>query len=145
MDELDHRLITLLRHDARRGISELAAELDVARATVRNRIERLERSGEIIGYTVILKSDAISLPVRGIMMIEVEGHSADKVIRALGGFSEISAIHTTNGRWDLIAELGAATLTDFDAVLRRIRLIPGIIGSETSLLLATPRSTRAKL
>lgn len=145
MDELDHRLITLLRHDARRGISELAAELDVARATVRNRIERLERSGEIIGYTVILKSDAVSLPVRGIMMIEVEGHSADKVIRALGGFSEISAIHTTNGRWDLIAELGAATLTDFDAVLRRIRLIPGIIGSETSLLLATPRSTRAKL
>jgi len=145
MDELDHRLITLLRHDARRGISELAAELGVARATVRNRIERLELAGEIIGYTVILKSDAISLPVRGIMMIDVEGHSADKVIRALGGFSEISAIHTTNGRWDLIAELGAATLTDFDAVLRRIRLIPGIIGSETSLLLATPRSTRAKL
>jgi DNA-binding Lrp family transcriptional regulator len=145
MDELDHKLITLLRHDARRGISELAAELDVARATVRNRIERLEQAGEIIGYTVILKSDAVSLPVRGIMMIEVEGHSADKVIRMLGGFSEISAIHTTNGRWDLIAELGAATLTDFDAILRRIRLISGIIGSETSLLLATPRSTRAKL
>lgn len=145
MDELDQKLITLLRHDARRGISELAAATDVARATVRNRIERLEQSGEIIGYTVILKSDAVSLPVRGIMMIEVEGHSADKVIRALGGLSEISAIHTTNGRWDLIAELGAATLTDFDAILRRIRLIPGITGSETSLLLATPRSTRAKL
>jgi DNA-binding Lrp family transcriptional regulator len=145
MDELDHKLITLLRHDARRGISELAAELDVARATVRNRIERLEQSGDIIGYTVILKSDAVGLPVRGIMMIEVEGHSADKVIRSLGGLAEISAIHTTNGRWDLIAELGAATLTDFDAVLRRIRLIPGITGSETSLLLATPRSTKAKL
>jgi DNA-binding Lrp family transcriptional regulator len=145
MDELDTKLITLLRHDARRGISELAAELDVARATVRNRIERLEQSGEIVGYTVILRSDAVSLPVRGIMMIEVEGHSADQVIRALGGLAEISAIHTTNGRWDLIAELGAATLTDFDAILRRIRLIPGILGSETSLLLATPRSTTAKL
>ncbi|TIO59304.1 MAG: AsnC family transcriptional regulator, partial [Mesorhizobium sp.] len=36
-------------------------------------------------------------------------------------------------------------LTDFDAVLRRIRLIPGITGSETSLLLATPRTTRARL
>jgi DNA-binding Lrp family transcriptional regulator len=145
MDELDHKLITLLRHDARRGISELAAELDVARATVRNRIERLEQAGEIVGYTVILKSDAVGLPVRGIMMIEVEGHSADKVIRSLGGLAEISAIHTTNGRWDLIAELGAATLTDFDAVLRRVRLIAGITGSETSLLLATPRSTKAKL
>lgn len=145
MDDFDHKLITLLRHNGRRSISDLAIELGAARATVRARMERLEQSGDIIGYTVILKSDAIGLPVRGIMMIDVEGHSADKVIRALGGFAEVAAIHTTNGRWDLIAELGAATLTDFDAVLRRIRLIPGIIGSETSLLLATPRSTKARL
>ena len=145
MDDLDQKLITLLRHNGRRSVSDLAIELGAARATVRARMERLERAGDILGYTVILKSDAVDLPVRGIMMIEVEGHSADKVIRALGGFAEIGAIHTTNGRWDLIAELGAATLADFDAILRRIRLIPGIIGSETSLLLATPRSTKARL
>jgi DNA-binding Lrp family transcriptional regulator len=145
MDDLDHRLITLLRHNGRRSVSDLAIELGAARATVRARMERLEQSGDIIGYTVILKSDAVGLPVRGIMMIDVEGHSADKVIRALGGLAEVGAIHTTNGRWDLIAELGATTLTDFDAVLRRIRLIPGIVGSETSLLLATPRSTKARL
>jgi DNA-binding Lrp family transcriptional regulator len=145
MDDLDQQLITLLRHNGRRSISDLAIELDVARATVRNRMERLEQTGEIVGFTVILKSDAVALPVRGIMMIEVEGHSADKVIRSLGGLSEVGSIHTTNGRWDLIAELGAATLADFDSVLRRIRLIPGITGSETSLMLATPRTTKAKL
>lgn len=145
MDELDQRLITLLRHNARRSISDLAVDLGVARATVRTRMERLEQAGDIVGYTVILKSDATGLPVRGIMMIEVEGHVTDRVLRALGGFSEISAIHTTNGRWDLIAELGATTLPDFDAVLRRVRLIPGIINSETSLLLTTPRSTKARL
>jgi DNA-binding Lrp family transcriptional regulator len=145
MDDLDQKLITLLRHNGRRSVSDLATELGAARATVRARMERLEQSGDIIGYTVILKSDAVGLPVRGIMMIDVEGHSADKVVRALGGFAEVGAVHTTNGRWDLIAELGAATLADFDAVLRRIRLIPGIIGSETSLLLATPRSTKARL
>lgn len=78
-------------------------------------------------------------------MIEIEGHVTDRVIAALGGLPEVSSIHTTNGRWDLILELGSPTLTDFDAVLRRIRLIPGITASETSLLLATPRSTRARL
>lgn len=145
MDDLDRRLVTLLRHDARRSVTDLAAALGTARATVRARLERLERAGEIVGYTVILRSDAVDLPVRGIMMIEVEGHAADRVIRALGGFPEVSAIHTTNGRWDLVAELGAASLADLDAVLRRIRLIPGITGSETSLLLATPRTTRARL
>lgn len=145
MDQLDERLVTLLRYDARRSVSDLALELGVSRATVRTRMEGLERRGEIVGYTVILRADAVDSPVRGIMMIEIEGHVTDRVIRALGGFSEVSAIHTTNGRWDLVVELGAATLEDFDAVLRRIRLINGITNSETSLLLATPRSTRARL
>jgi len=145
MDELDQRLITLLRHNGRRSISDLALELDVSRATVRARMERLERSGDIVGYTVILRADAVSLPVRGIMLIEVEGRAADRVVDALGGFPEVSAIHTTNGKWDLVVELGAANLSDFDGILRRIRLIPGVTASETNLLLATPRSTRARL
>lgn len=145
MDELDHRLVTLLRHNARRSISDLAMDAGVSRATVRARIERLEQSGQIVGYTVILRGDTVEQAVRGIMMIEIEGHVTDRVVKALGSFSEISAIHTTNGRWDLILELSAATLSDIDAVLRRIRLVPGITNSETNLLLATPRSTRARL
>jgi DNA-binding Lrp family transcriptional regulator len=145
MDELDERLIKLLRHDGRRSISDLASDLGVSRATARARLEKLERSGDILGYTVILRADAVDQPVRGIMMIEIEGHVADRVIQVLGGFSEVSAIHTTNGRWDVIVEFGTTTLTDLDAVLRRIRLIPGVTNSETSLLLATPRSTKAKL
>ncbi|MEQ8297969.1 MAG: Lrp/AsnC family transcriptional regulator [Nitratireductor sp.] len=145
MEPLDQKLITLLRHDARRSISDLAMALGVSRATVRAHMERLERSGDILGYTVILRADAVDQRVRGIMMIEIEGHAADRVIRALGGFAEVATVHTTNGRWDLVVELGTASLSEFDAVLRRIRLIPGITGSETSLLLATPRSTKARL
>ncbi|MBB3945188.1 DNA-binding Lrp family transcriptional regulator [Rhizobium skierniewicense] len=145
MDDLDTRLVTLLRHNGRRSISDLALETSSSRATVRARIERLEQSGAILGFTVILRADAVEEAVRGIMMIEIQGHVTEKVIRALGGFPEISEIHTTNGRWDLIAELSASTLAGFDSVLRRIRLVPGITGSETSLLLSTPRSTRARL
>jgi len=145
MDDLDQRLITLLRHNGRRSVSDLALELGVSRATVRSRMERLERSGDIVGYTVILRADAVSLPVQGIMLIEVEGRAADRVVDALGGFPAVSAIHTTNGKWDLVVELGAASLSDFDGILRRVRLIPGVIASETNLLLATPRSTRARL
>ncbi len=145
MDELNEKLVTLLRHNGRRSISDLAVDLKVSRATIRARMEKLEREGGILGYTVILRADAVELPVRGIMMIEIEGRVTDRVIQTLGGFPEVSAIHTTNGRWDLIIELGAQTLTDLDQVLRRIRLVPGITSSETNLLLATPRSTRARL
>lgn len=145
MDDLDKGLVTLLRHRGRRSISDLALDLGVSRATVRARMARLEKSGDIVGYTVILRADAVDQPVRGIMLIEIEGHAADRVIKSLGGFSEVSQIHTTNGRWDLVIELGTGTLAELDGVLRKIRLIPGITGSETSLLLATPRSTKAKL
>lgn len=145
MDELDRQIITLLRGNGRRSISDLALETDVSRATVRSRIERMEQNGTIIGYTVMLRADALENTIRGVMMIEIEGHVTDRVIRMLGGFPEVTQIHTTNGRWDLLVELQALNLTDFDAVLRKIRLVPGITNSETSLLLSTPRTTRAKL
>ncbi len=145
MDDTDLKLVTLLRHNGRRSITDLAVELDTSRATVRSRMDRLEADGLILGYTVILRADAVELPVRGIMMIEIEGRAAEKVVDTLASFPEISQIHTTNGRWDLIVELGAGTLGELDSVLRRIRHIAGISGSETSLLLATPRSTNARL
>ncbi len=145
MSDIDQRLITLLRHNGRRSISDIAVELDVTRATVRAHMERLEQSGEIIGYTVILRSEAVGLPVRGITLIEIEGRATERILSALSGFSEISSIHTTNGKWDLIVELGAPTLSMLDDVLRRIRLMPGVASSETNLLLSTPRSTRARL
>jgi Transcriptional regulators len=145
MDGLDRKLITLLRRDSTRGISKLAAELGVSRATVKARIERLEREGEIIGYTVVLRSDVTELPVRGITMIEIKGQGTDRVVRALSGFPEVQAVHTTNGKWDLIVEIGTESLNALDDVLGRFRQIPGISGSETSLLLATPLSTKARL
>ena len=145
LDEIDRGLVSILRHDGRRSVSDMAAELGLSRATVRARIDRLERDGEILGYTVVLRADAEAMPVRGLTMIEVEGRMTARVIDALAGFAEVGAVHTTNGRWDLIVDVSTASLADLDAVLRRMRLVPGITGSETSLLLSTPRSTRARL
>jgi len=145
MDQLDQKLVTLLRHNGRRSISDLAIETGTSRATVRARMERLEKSGTILGYTVVLRSDALEQAVRGIVLIEIRGQAADRVVDTLSGFSEVTAVHTTNGKWDLIAEVGADSLADLDAILRKFRLIPGISGSETNLLLATPLSTKAKL
>lgn len=145
MHDLDQKLITLLRHNARRSISDLASELGVTRATVRQHLDRLERDGEIVGYTLILKADVVDQPVRGITMIEVEGRATARVVSALGGLSSVSAIHTTCGKWDLLVEISTQSMADLDQLLGKIRMIPGITASETNLILATPRSTRARL
>lgn len=145
MDQLDQRLVTLLRHNGRRSIADLALELDVSRATVRSRMERLHDSGEVVGYTIVLRADVVSAPVRGITLIEVEGRAKDRVLAALSGFAEVTAVHTTSGKWDLIAEVSADSLTGLDRLLNRLRLIAGVVASETHLLLATPRSSQARL
>src|SRR5262245_59817127 len=98
-------------------------------------MDRLIESGEIVGFTVQLKSDIQDHPIRAIMLIEIEGKSSDQVVQRLGGLPEVLAIHATNGRWDLIAEIGTSDLPRFDEILRRIRLVEGISATETSLLL----------
>ncbi|WP_297907964.1 Lrp/AsnC family transcriptional regulator [Thiomonas sp.] len=137
MDDLDAELIALLRDDARMPVSALAKRLRVARATVQNRIARLERDGVIVGYTLRLKPHAEAHRIRAIMGIEVEGNQAQEVLRRLRGHAAVAALHTTNGRWDLMAELRADNLESFDRVLGAIRTIEGISNTETSILLTT--------
>lgn len=137
MDDLDLRLIALLRHDGRRSVSDLATDLSVSRATVRARMEKLSETGEILGFTAVLRDDWRDLPIRAITLVVVAGHNTDPVIRALSAMTEVRAIHSTNGKWDLVLEIATRDLTAFDDALNRLRLIDGITGSETNLLLTT--------
>jgi len=137
MDDLDRQLIALLRADARQPVAALAQALKVSRATVQNRIDRMTAKGEIAGFTVRLHPEAEAGRVRAIMMIAVEGERSTAVLRALRQRPEVAAVHTTNGRWDLLAELNTPTLAEFSNALDAIRLIEGIASSETSLLLKT--------
>ncbi|WP_311200350.1 Lrp/AsnC family transcriptional regulator [Jannaschia sp. W003] len=139
LDDLDRRLLAALAADGRATISALAAALGVTRATVRARMERLERSGEIAGYRAVLRSDLADAPVRGIVLLEIEGRGAARIARGLAGMPEVTAVHSTHGRWDLVAELATGTLEALDAVLARIRAVEGVSRSETSLYLSTLR------
>lgn len=136
-DDLDHRLIAALREDGRAPVSKLATILGVSRATVQTRLDRLLESGAVLGFTVRARQDYDDRAIRAIMMIEVAGRSTTAVIRQLRGLPELHSLHTTNGTWDLIAEIRATSLSDFDRVLREVRNIDGILNSETSLLLSS--------
>jgi DNA-binding Lrp family transcriptional regulator len=140
MDDTDRKLISALRHDARASLSDLALALGVSRTTVRARIERLQRSGDIVGFSVVLKDDAAKDPVRGLMMLGIEGRGTDRIVRQLNGLSAVRATHATNGRWDIIVEIGTDTLEDLDKTLGQIRRFDGIVSSETNLLLSTRKS-----
>ena len=139
MDETDRKLIALLRANARSPVAGLAKTLKVSRGTVQNRIDRMVARGEIVGFTVKVREESEAQRVRAIMAIAVEGERSGAVLRRLRGFPEVEAVHMTNGRWDIIAELDTDSLAGFSAALDAIRLIDGISATETSLLLTTHR------
>lgn len=139
MDDTDRQLLSLLRDNARASVASLAKVLRVSRGTVQNRLAKLEADGTITGYTVRLKPQAEGHRIRAFMTVAVEGNRTAAVLAALRGDPAVSALHTTNGRWDMVAELQADSLEAFDSVLSRIRLLEGIANTETSLLLSTSK------
>ena len=139
LDDIDIRLISELRRDGRASISDLAGKLKLARATVRSRIERLVASGEIPGFTVLTRPDVTAAPVRGLTLIGIEGRGTERIIAHLQGMPAVQAVHSTNGRWDLIVELATDTLQELDDTLVRIRRFEGITSSETNLFLSSRR------
>jgi len=137
MDGLDQRLIALLRQDARASVATLAHRLGVSRGTVTNRLTRLEDAGVVVGYTVRLRPDTTPDEIAAWTSIAVDGNQTREVIQRLLGEPGVAAIHDTNGRWDLLAELRAPNLGELGNVLERMRLIKGIGATETSIHLKT--------
>jgi DNA-binding Lrp family transcriptional regulator len=137
VDDTDRELISLLRDNARTPVVGLAQKLRVARATVQNRLARLEKDGTILGYTLRLKPAAEGARIRALMTVAVEGNRGTEVLAKLRGHPNVYSLHTTNGRWDIVAEIRADTLESFDLVLNAIRRIQGIANTETSILLST--------
>ncbi len=136
-DAIDQQLISFLRADARASVSRLAELLHVSRGTVQNRLDRLISSGAIIGFTIRAHDELETDAVKAVMMIEVVGKSTTQVINKLRGIPQLEKLHTTNGAWDLVGEIRASNLQEFDRILRDVRTIDGVLNSETSILLSS--------
>ncbi len=136
LDDSDRRLLDLLREDARRPVTDLARQLGLARTTVQARIERLENTGAIAGYT--LKSSAATRPaLRATILISVEPRSTPAVLDRLRTLAGVETVHTTSGRWDLLVQATADSTAALDDTLDRIGEARGVRSSESLIHLAT--------
>ncbi len=135
LDAKDQGLLAMLRADARTSVVDLAKRLGVSRATVQNRMRRLEEEGVILGYTIAMGSAVETPAVRAHMNIRAESTSEAKVIESLRGNPQVTAVHHTTGRWDLIAEIQTDSLSSFNKIVGALRLIDGVTATETNLLL----------
>lgn len=137
MGDIDRKILTLLRDNARIPVSEIAALIGVSRATVQKHLNQMESNGTICGYTVLTRQIPEANLIRAWMSIAIEGNKAPKIIQQLQGEPAIATLHKTNGRWDILVEIHTRSLEEFDKILGGIRRIPGVANTETSILLST--------
>ncbi len=137
MDEMDHAILGLLSADARMSLATLARRLKVARSTIQARLERLETSGVIIGYTLKLGEAARAQRLRATVLLEIDLRMQQAILTRLRALPEIERIVTTSGRIDLMLQIAATSTQALDQVLDVIGAIPGVQNSESLIHLTT--------
>ncbi len=141
IDETDRQLVQALQANARQSIADLARHLGLARTTVQARLDRLERSGAIVGYTAILGASA-KAPLRATALVSIEPRSAPAVLARMRQLSGVLVVHTTSGRFDFLIEIAARTTQELDETLDRIVETRGVKSSESLIHLSTKLDRR---
>ena len=136
MDATDRRLLASLREDARLPVSQLAQMLDIPRAQVYARLERLEKAGVIAGYTLRLGEAFTRTRVRAQIMIKTLPRLCQEVEARLSEIPEISAIYAVSGEWDIIVRVEAANTVELTDLINAIGLVEGVERTTTAVILA---------
>src|SRR5665213_134429 len=137
MDELDRRLIQALREDARAPTAKLARSLGLSRTTVQSRLERLERSGVITGYTVRLSEAHERGQIHAYVMLTVTPKLAPAVVAAVRRMTAVRRLQSVSGPFDLIAEVVAPAVSDMDALIDALGALDGVERTTSSVVLST--------
>ncbi len=137
MDELDRTILGLLGADARMSVATLARRLKIARSTLQARLERLESSGIIAGYTLKLGEEAKVGRIRASVLLTIEPRAQAAILTRLKSIAEIERVFTTSGRFDLLLQIAAPNTQVLDQVLDQIGALTGVKSSESLIHLST--------
>lgn len=137
IDETDERLLARLRDDARASVTELARALGLSRTTVQSRIERLERSGVIAGYTVRTGDAYADAQIHAYVLIVAVPKQAAQVAAAARRMPAVRRLRSVSGPFDLIAEVAAPTVSAMDTVIDALGALDGVERTTSSLVLST--------
>ncbi len=137
MDEIDQALLAKLRENARLPAAELARALGLSRTTVQSRIERLERSGVVTGYTVRLSEAHERGLIRAYVMLTVAPKQTASVVAAARRMPAVRLLQSVSGPFDLIAEAATPNAAEMDALIDALGALEGVERTTSSIVLST--------
>jgi len=135
LDSTDRDLLKLLKHDARASVTELAATLGVSRVTLKSRMASLRADGIIRRFTIDVAALSDQDLIQAVSLLELRLAKVEKVHRELKRMPEFTSLHTTNGKWALVAYSETKNLAAFDQLLNKMGKLDGVANVETCLLL----------
>ena len=138
MDEIDHRIVALLRQNARRSFQDIGGRVSLSAPAVKRRVDRLERDGVIRGYSANVDPSAIGWNTHAFVELFCEGAmSGEQVRNAVGDHPEVEAAYTIAGAPSAILHLRASDTQHLEQALERVRDTPGVIRTQTQVVLST--------
>jgi Lrp/AsnC family transcriptional regulator, regulator for asnA, asnC and gidA len=131
MDQMDCRIIELLRQDGRRSNVEIGHVLGVSEGTVRKRIDRMLAEGtmQLVG---LANPEAIGYEIHTVILLTVTLAQVKEVAQLLSVIPEVLSVYVLTGGYDILVEavfLSNSQLSLF--VSEKLAAIPGIITSKT--------------
>lgn len=137
LDDLDRKIIALLREDAKRTLADLGEHVALSVAAVKRRIDRLEAEGVIRGYTALVDPERL-----GRIDVLVEIYCADRtsprdVRKSLAQLEEVVTAFTVSGEPDAVVRLQVDDIAHLEAAIERLRRDRNIVRTRTMIVLST--------
>jgi DNA-binding Lrp family transcriptional regulator len=142
LTDKDQELLALLKVNAREPVASLARKLGISRTTVQDRLSRLEANGTIAGYSVRLAEEVEKGGIKAYVTVAAEPKRAADVARALMKIPQIEMLHTVSGKYDIVALVRTAHAEDMDRMLDHVGVIPGVVRTESAVILSTKLDRR---
>jgi Lrp/AsnC family transcriptional regulator, leucine-responsive regulatory protein len=133
MDDIDRRILKLLQEDASRPVKVIAAEVELSRSSVRERIARLAASGVIRRYTVEVARPTAA--IMAVLMVRLVRTPSPVIVRLIVGMPEVTRCSSLSGAIDLLVEVTGVDVAEINRVRDTIASEPGVADVETSFVL----------
>ncbi len=136
VDSVDHEILDLLREDARRTVSDIAARVNLSAAPVKRRIDRLERLGVIAGYTLRVNHDKVGPSLEAYTELRFAGDTdVDHIMAAARDIPEVREVFAIAGDPDALVRVRVSDVEHLQRVVNQLRRTTSVTGTKTLIVL----------
>jgi DNA-binding Lrp family transcriptional regulator len=135
-DRIDRNLVSILEGNARTPASELARRVGLARSSVQERLERLERRGVILGYRAIVGRAAQDQSILAYLFLTLDPRHFRHLFAQLRDYPEIVTADVTSGAANALCRVSVPHLEDLEALVGNLAEIEGIEAISYSVVLS---------